>query len=676
MKRFKLQLLLLLSITSICSNSCNKDKKCAYDVIIYGGTSSGVIAAYSANQMGKSVLLIEDGKHLGGLTTSGISTANISNKHAVKGLARQFYRKLGDHYNKFEAWSFEPHVAESIFLDYINKNGIEVIYDHRIVDVKKDNGRIKSITIEYSPNPEKKTNKSFTGNLFIDCSYVGDLMAKAGVSYTIGRESNYLYNEKYNGVQLWNMHQFHPAISPYKTPGNRKSGLVFGVDNRKLAPRGSGDKKIQAYNYRLCLTKDTNNMIPIKAPNNYKPGKYELLRRVISRRAKWKWTQNLEDLYLSFTDVPNSKTIVNTKGPISTDFVGKNWDYPSASYAKRKSIEMEHKEYIQGLLYFLGHHKDVPKQLKSQMLAYGYAKDEFADNGHWPYEINVREARRMIGSYVMTDHNCRGEYKVKNGIAMGIRNMNTHNCQRIIHRGRIKNEGNVDIPVSPFPISYKAIVPKPEECTNLIVTVCLSATHIAYSSIRMEPVFMELGQAAGMAAALAIDQKTTVQNIDINKLIERKLNDPYIDGTPAEVLTDNMHDSLISKIGLWKIKINKKGGQYMDNFYLADKTNDDTSKCRIKFIPDIKVNKEYHVFFFCPNNLSNKAGDGWADSVRFKIKHKNDSAFVNANLSRYQNDWLPLGSYVFDTTGNYYVELIADEANAYVPADAVLWYPE
>jgi hypothetical protein len=498
------------------------------DICIYGGNASGVVTAYAADMLGKDAVLVEPTDHLGGLTSGGLGATDIGNKIAITGIARDFYRKLGKHYGTDEMWTFEPHVAESIFNAMTDQPRVELLKQYRLKEVIKEGTVIKEIVLENSLHPESK-NIRVKAAMFIDCSYEGDLMAKAGVSYTVGREDNSQYNETLNGVQLRDQHQFPDSIDPYIVPGKPESGLLPAINPDPLLPNGTGDKLVQTYNYRLCLTQDSSNLIPVSAPENYDPATYELLKRVFAYREKHNQHLNLGE-YLSIIMMPKGKTDMNNKGPVSTDYIGHSWNYAEADYATRKQIAVEHADYIKGLLYFLGHDASVPDFLKTQMLSWGYAKDEFTENGGFPRQLYVREARRMVGEYVMTEKNCTQTIPVPDSIGKAAYTMDSHNCQRVFVNGMVKNEGDVQVGgFPPYPIAYRAITPIRSECTNLLVPVCLSATHIAYGSIRMEPVFMVLGQSSAMAASMAIDGKVPVQGIDVVKLQQLLKEDPLLD---------------------------------------------------------------------------------------------------------------------------------------------------
>ena len=497
-----------------------------YDLVIYGGTSSGVIAAVQAKRMGKTVVIVCPDKHLGGLTSGGLGATDIGNKHAIGGLSREFYQRLGKHYGQDEAWTFEPHVAELIFDQLITENDIPVHRDQWLdraphQGVKMNAGRIVSIKM--------LTGETYRGKMFIDATYEGDLMATAGVSYTTGRESNATYDETLNGVQTLNAkktrgrsHQFETPVDPYVTPGEPASGSLPGIQKGGPGKEGSADKRIQAYCFRMCLTDDPENRVPFPKPPGYDPMRYELLLRTIKANAN----QHPQG-YFTTTRMPNRKTDSNNCGPFSTDNIGMNYEYPEADYETRKKIFAEHRGYQQGLMWFFANDPRVPEELRKRVGRWGLAADEFIDNKNWPHQLYVREARRMVGAYVMSQNNCQGKIKIEDSIGMGAYTMDSHHVQRYVdENGHVKNEGDVQIGgFGPYPIAYGTIVPKKDECENLLVPVCLSASHIAFGSIRMEPVFMVLGQSAATAAAIAIDENTAIQNVEYSILKQRLEND-------------------------------------------------------------------------------------------------------------------------------------------------------
>lgn len=525
----------LFFLASLCLSilSCTQQ----YDVCVYGGTASGVIAAYSAARSGASVILVGPDVTLGGMTTGGLGLTDIGNKQAVTGVSRQFYRRLGDHYGKLEQWVFEPHVAEEILEGYIGEANVPVVRRAPLESVVVKGGRILSIVCD---------GREFKAKQYIDCSYEGDLMAAAGISYKVGREDNSEYGETYDGFQLMNGHQFPDGIDPFKEPGNPESGLLWGITDAKRKADGTGDNCVQAYNYRICLTNDPDNMIPIEKPENYDPSMFDLLVRVMEHYPE---RLRLNEWFI-WSLMPGHKTDINNGGPFCTDMIGMNHSYPEASWEERNGILKAHKDYTLSLLYFYGHDERVPQTLREQMLQWGLPKDEYPRTGHWTHQLYVREARRLVGEYVATQADCEALKTVDDGIAMAAYGMDSHNCERIVvekdGKLMVKNEGNVEISGGlPYPVSYRSLTPKREECTNLLVPVCLSASHIAYGSIRMEPVFMATGQAAGMAAAMAGDG--AVQDVDVAELQRIMKENPCLDGSEPDIIVEDNSAAVASK---------------------------------------------------------------------------------------------------------------------------------
>jgi len=538
----RLRALIILSAILISTNACRllAGESHNYDVIIYGGTSSAVTAAVQVKKMGRSVIIVSPSEHLGGLSTGGLGFTDTGNKSVIGGLSREFYSRLYKYYQenpkawKLETpenfatknlgmrrtkgsekatWSFEPHVAEAIFEDFIKENDIPVHRNQwldRENGVVIENGKIKSFTTH--------SGNTYVGKIFLDTTYEGDLMASAGVSYHVGRESIKFYDEKWNGVQTGVLHHQHHfgdlKISPYKIPGKPESGVLARISTTKPGAKGSGDNGVQAYCFRMCLTNDPRNRLPFPKPKNYDPEQYELLLRIF---------HHMDPMYVfkKFDPVPNNKTDTNNHGPFSFDNIGMNYDYPEASYKRRKEIIQEHKTYQLGMLYFICHDPRVPKKLQNAMKEWGLPKDEFKDNGNWSHQLYVREARRMIGKYVIHETQLIEGQTIQKPIGMGSYGIDSHNIQRYItEEGYVQNEGDIGVKVKPYQISYDCIIPKAKECTNLIVPVCVSATHTAFGSIRMEPVFMILGHSAGAAAAIAAEENVNVQDVDYAKLKE------------------------------------------------------------------------------------------------------------------------------------------------------------
>ncbi|MCK5134208.1 MAG: FAD-dependent oxidoreductase [Bacteroidales bacterium] len=486
-----------------------------YDVVVYGGTSAGVVAAVKTARMGKSVVLIEPGKHLGGLSSGGLGATDIGNKAAVGGMAREYYERVFQHYNPASdstgtMWTFEPHVAEKIFNDMVDEEKIHVHLEERldlINGVKKSGNRIRKIRME--------SGLTFSAKMFIDATYEGDLMAKADVSYTVGRESVKIYGESLNGVQTAQAkyHQFKNPVDPYRLTGEPKSGLLPGIqDDGGPGKEGSGDHRIQAYCFRMCLTNVPGNRIPFPKPESYDPLRYEILLRYIK-------TGVFDVLNLS-TPIPNGKTDTNNKGAFASDNIGMNYDYPDGDYETRARSISEHENYQKGMMWFLANDQRVPEYVREEINRWGLPEDEFIDNGHWPHQLYIREARRMISDYMMTQHDCEGRKFVEDVVGLAAYTMDSHHVQRYVDEtGHVRNEGDVQVGnFPPYPISFRSIIPRSEECTNLLVPVCLSASHIAFGSIRMEPVFMLLGQVAATAAAQAINEQEDIQRISYGRL--------------------------------------------------------------------------------------------------------------------------------------------------------------
>ena len=635
------------------------------DVCVYGGTSAGVIAAYSAAKMGKTVLLIEPGQQLGGLSSGGLGYTDIGNKSAISGLALDFYRRVGRHYGKLEQWVFEPHVAEAIFNNYVQRGKVPVLYGYQIVSaLKKKNQFIESIRLKAGERSSGKPARTISAKMFIDASYEGDLLAKAGVSYTIGRESNQQYGERINGVQVQQGHQFPDGIDPYKIKGDTGSGLLWGISPEPLAAPGSGDQKLQAYNYRICLTNDPANRRPIERPSHYDSSRYELLVRLFEAQPQ---KRSLHD-YFIWSRMPNGKTDINNKGGFSTDMIGMNYRYPEASYEERKVIIRAHEDYTKGLLYFFGHDARVPDTLRQQIKAWGYPKDEYRKNDNWSPQLYVREARRMVGSYVMTEHNCRGDEVVDDGVGMAAYTMDSHNAQRVVIGGMVKNEGNVEEGgFGPYPVSYRALLPKPTECKNLLVPVCLSASHIGYGSIRMEPVFMVLAQSAAVAASMAIDQKIPVQEVPVKKLQQLLKDNPLLDGSIPDLLVDNDDSVTVERSGNW-VRDAKAGGRYHHSLAYTS----GLEPASFRFRPTIKKAGFYAVYYYYPSikgvssiiPITVKTG-----RKDYPVKIRTDQVKVVGQTS---GEWTSLGRYYLTAGTDCAVEVSTQDANGLIPADAVL----
>ncbi len=544
---------LILAVFSAAGLSAPPPAPVERDVVVYGGSSAGVIAAVQAARMGKSVVLVSPDRRLGGLSSGGLGMTDTGNKHVIGGLAREFYHRVWRHYEQPEAWRwqersaygnrgqgtpaidgaartmwiFEPHVAEQIFAALVAEHGIEVVRDEwldREGGVRKSGPRIESITT--------LSGRTYAGKMFIDATYEGDLMAAAGAAYHVGREANDVYGEEHNGVQVGVLHHRHhfgavaAPMSPYRIPGDPTSGLLPRISADPPGAFGTGDHRVQAYCFRTCLTNVPANRVPFPKPAGYDAGEYELLLRIFD--AGWR------EFFRKFDPIPNAKTDTNNHGPFSFDNIGFNYDYPEAGYERRREIIAEHRTYQQGLLWFVANDPRVPADVREELAAWGLAADEFADNGHWPHQLYVREARRMVGSFVMTEGELRKQRPTPEPVGMGSYTIDSHNVQRYVTpEGFVQNEGDIGVSTKgPYGIAYGSLVPKRGECDNLLVPVCVSASHIAYGSIRMEPVFMILGQSAATAASLAIDGGLTVQDVPYSRLEQRLLADGQVLAAP------------------------------------------------------------------------------------------------------------------------------------------------
>ena len=542
-------LLLLLGI-AVCEAQAQKVRK--YDVVIYGGTAAAVSAAVQVKRQGHTVVIVSPDRHLGGLSSGGLGFTDTGDKSVIGGIAREFYHRVFLKYQEAAAWKweardkfgnkgqgtvaidgdnrtmwiFEPHVAESVFEDLVRENEIPVDRDQwldRKNGVRKRGSAILAI--------RTLSGRQYAGGVFIDATYEGDLMAASGVSYTVGREASSTYGEKWNGVQTGVLHHRHhfgavaERVSPYLIPGDPASGILPRISSVNPGEYGAADSRVQAYCFRLCLTDVPENRLPIGKPEGYDPKQYELLLRVF--KAGWRET------FQKFDRIPNGKTDTNNHGPFSTDNIGFNYDYPDASYERRKAIIQEHEQYQRGWMYFIATDPRVPAEVQAEFRNWGLAKDEFKDNGNWPWQIYVREARRMIGEFVMTEHELLKERATPQPVGMGSYGIDSHNVQRyIVGSGKdayVQNEGDIGVStIGPYQIAFGSVLPRRKQASNLLVPVCVSSSHIAFGSIRMEPVFMILGQSAATAAVLALEGRIAVQDVSYETLRLRLLADKQI----------------------------------------------------------------------------------------------------------------------------------------------------
>ncbi|MBC8355572.1 MAG: FAD-dependent oxidoreductase [Planctomycetes bacterium] len=671
-----------------------------YDVVVYGGSSAAVTAAVQAKRMGKSAIIVCPDKHLGGLSSGGLGWTDTGSKAVIGGLAREFYHRVWQHYDKPEAWKwqaresygakgqgtraidgdqrtmwiFEPHVAEAVFEDMVREDNIPVHRNEwldRESGVTKVGARITSITM--------LSGKTYTGRMFVDATYEGDLLAVAGVDYHVGREATSKYDEQWNGVQTGVLHHGHhfgavkKKISPYVVPGDPSSGVLPRISADAPGKYGEQDNKIQAYCFRMCLTDHEKNRVPFPKPDSYDPSQYELLVRIFD--AGWRET------FRKFDPIPNRKTDTNNHGPMSTDNIGFNYDYPEASYERRREIIKEHEAYQKGWLYFIANDPRVPNNVQDNMRRWGLAKDEFKDNGNWPHQLYIREARRMIGEYVLTENELLKKRPTPNSIGMGSYTMDSHNVQRYITPdGYVQNEGDIGVSTrGPYQIAYGSIVPKKGQCDNLLVPVCLSSSHIAFGSIRMEPVFMILGHSAAAAAVLAIDNGTSVQEVDYTALRERLLKDgqvleatgldlggPY-GKDPSKLEGIVIDDSKAVTIGLWTSSTASK--TWIGNSYRHDGDQRDGNS-RAKYEAKLATSGTYEVRLGYTHNKNR------ASNVPVEIHHEGRVTKVRINqklLPPIDDSFVSLGKYEFRANELAAVVVSNHDTDGYVILDAVQW---
>jgi hypothetical protein len=657
------------------------------DVVVYGGTAGGVAAAIEADRLGKSAIVIEPSKHLGGLTTSGLGWTDTGDKRVIGGISREFYQRLRRYYSNDSSWPhddpnkhkqfkdggdamwvFEPSAAEKTLESMLKETKVVVVRGERIQrdrgagGVTKSGATITKIRME--------SGKEFTGKMFIDATYEGDLMALAGVSYTVGREANKQYGETLNGVQIASAkhHQFTHAVDPCVKPGDKSSGLLPGV-NTKPGVDGEADQRVQAYNYRVCMTDVPENRVAFQKPVGYDPLDHELLLRNFEAGDR--------RVPLSVPGLlPNRKTDLNNNFAVSTDWIGMNYDYPEASYRERERILNAHETYVRGFLWTLQNSPRVPEEIRKQVEKWGYAKDEFTDNNNFPYGAYIREARRMVSDYVQTENDCKRVRKAPDSVGLGSYNMDSHNVQRYVdEKGHVRNEGDVQVsPGGPYLISYMSIVPKKNECDNLFVPICLSSSHIAYGSIRMEPVFMILGHSAAAAASIAIDQKQAVQDVSYEQLRKRLLEDRQVldlpQGTTAKVNVDPeklegivVDNDAAKATGAWSD--GSSIGPYVGKNYAHDGAVG--KGCSLTYTLPIKEAGRYEI------RISYSANANRASNVTVVVHHADGSETYKVDQKKkpaIDGVFHKLGVVRLDPT-HATVEIRNDGADGHVIADAV-----
>jgi FAD dependent oxidoreductase len=516
-------LLVLLMGMVCCAQSAER-----FDVVVYGATAGGTIAAIAAAKDGMRVALLEPGWHAGGMLTGGLGRTDMDRQeNVIGGLAREFFERAGKHYGEAISWRFEPSVAERILNTWLAESGVQVRFGRRLAGIEKQAGRITHL--------RTASGDDFEATVFIDSSYEGDLMKAADVSYAVGRDSRSLYNESLAGRQdlLPGSHQLRAAVPALGSDGKL---LPYVQPQETIENTGMGSRKYQSYCFRLCLTRNPANRLPIPQPEGYVPARFELARAYLKALGD---SAKLAD-FMGISLLPNDKTDINSGGAVSTNLPGASWDYPEASYERRQEIWREHLTWAHGLVYFLGNDPAVPERIRAEMNQWGLAKDEFPDTGHWPHQLYIREGRRMLGEYVLTQHDLQENRHKPDSIGMGGYNIDIREVQWVAHdvyhfpsvRKEVFMEGYLSMPVEPYEIPYRALLPKRSQADNLLVPTCISASSVAYASFRMEPQYMIAGHAAGVAAALTVRTHTPVHSIDIRRLQQQLRDEKQILSLP------------------------------------------------------------------------------------------------------------------------------------------------
>ena len=691
----RLKVLALLAVLQLLSQAKSQEA----DIVIYGGTSAAISAAVQSKRMGKSVVIVSPDERLGGMTSNGLSSTDNEMREVIGGIAREFYQRVWRYYQSPDVWKwqksddfgnrgqgspaadgdqrtmwvFEPKVAMDIFNSWIAENEIEVFLNEwldRTKGVEVIDRKIRSITC--------LSGNRYEGKVFLDCTYEGDLMAATGVSYTVGREGNNLYNETINGVQtaLAKKNQFVNRVDPFLNSGDPLSGLLPRINQAGPGAEGVGDKKIQAYNFRLCLTKVEENRVPFPKPEKYESEQYELLLRMINRGSRQTFFQP--------EPIPNAKAYTNNHGAFSTDNIGMNYKYPEATYQERQAIIKEHENFLKGFFYFLCNDHKVPQDIRENINQWGLARDEFINNKHWPASLNVREARRMVGKVILTEHEVMGRRKSKRSVGMGSYPINSQHVQRYLaidenDRPFILNEGDFRVEINlPYKIPMEILLPKKEECENLLVPVCFSASHVAFCSMGVEPVFMMLGQSAATVAALAVEKEIMVHDVPYPLLREQLLSDSQVlevkkanrisigEGVSLDSLGGVVVDGPTVELeGEWIESTSLR--PFVGNSYFHDGNGGKGTKfAKFPFVAPMKGLHEIKVAF---SSFGNRASN-----LSYFVKHEEGLTKVLVDQRKPQQIkdlWLSLGTFNFNEGAQYYVSLNNENTEGYVIVDAI-----
>lgn len=639
-----------------------------YDVVVYGGTASGVMAAIAAAGEGVRVALLEPGRHVGGMVTGGLSHTDFGDRAVIGGLALEFYRRVGAHYGvpTYYWRGPEPRIAEQILTDWLREAGVDVFFEHRLDTVHAEGRRIGRVGLS--------NGAVFEAHTFVDAGYEGDLMARAGVSYAVGREGRDVYGESWAGRLpiLPDRHQFLVPVSPFQAGTNGK--LLPLIKPEPMVEVGEGDAGIQSYCFRLLLTRRPDLRVPFPRPEGYDPDEFELMRRLLKQQG-----DELQATYF-FTlrpNLPGEKAEINSVGPISLNLLdGSNWAYPDAGYERRQEIWDRHLQYTQRLMYFMANDPSVPEHIRTEVAAWGLARDEFVDTGHWPHQLYVRTGRRMLGEYVMTQADLERETAPYDAVGMGSYNIDVREVQRSwIWMSRfpelhpeVYNEGYLSVPVPPYQIPYRALLPKYHEAENLLVPVCLSSSHVANASIRMEPQYMLLGHAAGVAAAMAVREDLPVQHVPVAPLqarlaeqgqvlrLDDRPNGPF-QTDDAFYIDDDMR-RFVAREGVWQHyedPVDRQGMSYL--------TSEDEA-ARIRYTPDLPAPGSYAVAVWWPGDTRN------AVRVPVEVRHARgtDTLFVNQQEG---GRWIDLGTWRFEAGREGFVGIGGGGPGRRVVADAV-----
>jgi len=641
------------------------------EVIVYGGTAGGVTAAVAAAREGATVLLVEPGQHIGGMLTGGLSHTDYGDRAVIGGLTLTFYEKVARVYKTplFFWRGPEPHLGEQLLRDWLAESKVKVLFGERVKAVRREGRQIRTI--------ELVSGKTLSANVFIDATYEGDLMARAGVSYAIGREGIAQYGESWAGRQPYypDGHNFRLPVSPFV---NGKSGKLLPlINDRPQARFGEADSAVQAYCFRLLMTNNPANRVPITRPAGYDSGRYELLRRYLNVRQPT--TLGETGVFGPHINLPNQKAEINSGGPISTNlYDGSNWAYTDADYPERDRIWNDHLLYTQGLLYFMMNDPAVPEKIRQEAREWGLCRDEFADTGHWPHQLYVRVARRMVGEYVLTQHDLEKDVVKYDGIGMGSYNIDVRHVQRTWHwvsrfpelKGEVINEGYLSIPVKPYEIPYRALTPRFDQCTNLLVPVCISSSALAYASFRMEPQYMIAGHAAGVAAALASRQQVPVQQVDIAALRKKLLaqrqvlsleeNPNGIFQQGRSVIVDDDMTRFLEKNGTWYLSEDPTVGRYEITYLYAPPNSPSSAIYR----PHLPETGTYQVYGWWP------ASEKQATSVPLEVRHSGGVQKLTINQRENGGKWNLLGRYRFEKGQQAAVIISNEGANGQVALDA------